>query len=490
MRAKLLAVVAAVGAVVAAAPILANYFFQDDFGNFYEMANFGLGDFLVGSAAGQMYVVRNLLMYALFLLVRLEPIPVYGVVIATHVVNVLLLFALVRRLTASAGIACFGALLFAVSPTNDGTLGWYAVYGQAMAVAFVLGGVLLLAPRPGDDAPLGVGRALGVAVCLLAASQCFGTGAAVAMAIPVLAVLVRPSSMRAPKALLVLCGVPIVVVGMWWAMHATARRLNTMPVGGTEIAAAATGAMHEVAHGHMLRHITGIGAASLIAGPANPFVPYPERGVPLALAFAGVVAVAFASGDARTRRLLAAFLGLALACYVVIASARGPMFAALRPDALLRVYVEASRYHYMAQVGLAVAAALVVAEAARRLRLPPAARAVLLAAWACWAIGGTLLLRPPGRHWERERALVTRADAAVAALVRAQPPGTTVCIPNKPVPVALRFPGWAGIYLLLHPEDTFEGRRVFFTSDNPKMLEFRDEGGRIARLLGTPSACP
>lgn len=490
MRTWWLLAVAAVGAGIAAAPILGNYFYQDDFGNFYEVANFGLRDFLVGTAAGHMYVVRNALFYVLFLLFRLESTPVFTVVLATHVANVLLLFALVRRLTGSAGVACFGALLFGVAPTNDGTLGWYAVYGQAMAVTFVLAALLLLAPRPGDEARLGVGRALAVAACMLVASQCFGSGAAAALVIPLVAVLVRPSSLRAPRALLVLCALPVLVLGMWYAMHSGVRRLNQMPIGGAEMATVASGAFREATISHMLRHIAAIGTVSLVAGPAYPLVPYPDAGAPMALALVAVVAVAFASGEARTRRLLAAFGGIALVCYGVIAAARGPVFAALRPDELLRAYVDAPRYHYLAQMALAVVAALVVGEADRRLRWPTPVRRVLLALWVLWAVAGTLWLRPPTLHWEHERALVARIDEGVRARVRAQAPGTTVCIPNEPAPLTLAFPGSAGVYVMLYPDDTLEGRRVFFTADNPKMLAFRDAGGRLAGLLGPSSACP
>jgi hypothetical protein len=67
-----LLLVAVIGSVVAAYPILGNYFALDDFGSFYEIANFGPWDFIGETAAGHMYLVRNSIVYLWFLLFGVE----------------------------------------------------------------------------------------------------------------------------------------------------------------------------------------------------------------------------------------------------------------------------------------------------------------------------------------------------------------------------------------------------------------------------------
>src|SRR5262249_17241870 len=99
----------------------------------------------------------------------------------------------IRRCTESECLAVFGAFLFALSGANAGTLGWYAVYGHVLATMFTLLAFLVLIPRAGHVRPPTLAATVGVAGCMLAASQCFGTGTAVALALPVLAVVVRPS---------------------------------------------------------------------------------------------------------------------------------------------------------------------------------------------------------------------------------------------------------------------------------------------------------
>ncbi len=229
MMTRALPLVAAIGAFVAAYPILGNYFLPDDFGSFYEVANFGPREFLVAPAAGHMLLARHAVLYLLFLLFRLEPTGYFAVVLATHVANVLLLYALVRRLTGSEYLACFGALLFGVCPANAGTLGWFAVYGQVMAATFMLAALLLLVGRGNDERPLGTAAAVWVAACMLVASQSFGTGAAAALVLPVVAVLLRPSVLHTRAAALVLCAVPVLVLGAWFLMHAVQTRLNPLP---------------------------------------------------------------------------------------------------------------------------------------------------------------------------------------------------------------------------------------------------------------------
>src|SRR5262249_19744599 len=139
-------------------------------------------------------------------------------VLITHVANVLLLYAVVRRLAGSALLACFGAVLFAVSPANIGTLGWYSASCHATAATFVLIALLLLAPRVDDSPSIGMPSATAVVACMLAASQCFGTGTAAALLLPVLAFLLRPSVVRMPGVALLFMAVPVLVAAVYRAV--------------------------------------------------------------------------------------------------------------------------------------------------------------------------------------------------------------------------------------------------------------------------------
>ncbi len=484
-----LALVAAIGAFVAAYPILGNYFLPDDFGSFYEVANFGPREFLVAPAAGHMLVARHAALYVLFLLFRLESTGYFAVALATHIVNVLLLYALVRRLTGSYYLACFGALLFGVCPANAGTLGWFAVYGQAMAATFTLAALLLLVARGNDERPLGTAAAVWVALCMLVASQSFGTGAAAALVLPVVAVLLRPSVLHTRGPALVLCAVPVLVRGAWFLMHAVQTRLNPLPPAiKLRILEGLVSPDDNAAF--MLGHISALGVVSLIAGGAYPLASYPNATSTAVVAtFAIGVVWALVRGSNRSRRVLLAFLVLALASYASIAAARGATFAYLRPDDLMRSFTAATRYHYLAQVSITVIACLVLAEAASRFEWGPATSGLILGLWGIWAMAGTVL-SPPIDHFDERRALVAHVHERILQQVREHPPGSTMCLRNEAAGLQSAFPGSVGVFMLLYPDNELEGRRVYFVSSDPKLLARREQGGRLARLLLPASACP
>jgi len=492
MRQVWLLVVALVGSAVASYPILGNYFIHDDFGSFYEVANFGPWGFLVEAAAGHMYLVRNAVLYLWFLIFRLDAVWYFAFLFVTHLANVALLFVLLRRLTASAALACFGALLFGVSPMNPGTLGWYAVSGHAMAATFLLGALLLIVPAdPTDSSRAPAFRTVAAAAfCMLAASQSFGTGAAAALVFPVVAMLLRPSILREPRAALVVGAVPIVVLGALFAIYGPARRLNPLPLNPSQITGSLLWSFTSPVVDHMLWHISALGLVSLVLGPAYVLTRYPTGAIPVLVVFGAGVASVLLRGTAAQRRAVGAFLVLALACYASIAAGRATAFSVLRPNDLLAAYIGAPRYHYLAQVALAVLVSLLLADAGRRVVLPPVAGRVLLSVWVAWSVAGTVFLRPPMDHYDEKRAEVARFEADMLRAVRAAPPGATVCIPSARISLATSIPGSVGVFVMLHPGDEVEGRRVRYVSSDAAQLAQRAAGGRLAHLLVPPAECP
>jgi hypothetical protein len=87
-------------------------------------------------------------------------------------------------------------------------------------------------------------------------------------------------------------------------------------------------------------------------------------------------------------------------------------------------------------------------------------------------------------RFDSVRDLVARQRDAITSAVLAQAPGSTVCLPNEPVPVSVLFPGTVGIFMLFNHENTLDGRRVYFVSSDRRPRHART--GRPARL--TPPA--
>src|SRR5262249_35288723 len=147
-RAYCLAAVVLAAAVFGS--ITANYFHADDFNHLQSIANYPTLRWICQPKAGHLYMVRNALFSLSYAVFGAEPAAFFWSVLLTHLVNVGLLFAVINQLTQSKRLAFVGATAWGISPVNEGTLGWYSVYGQVIAATFVLVVLLRLARRFAD----------------------------------------------------------------------------------------------------------------------------------------------------------------------------------------------------------------------------------------------------------------------------------------------------------------------------------------------------
>src|SRR5262249_49519975 len=102
----LLALPALVLAAVVVFPITANYFFEDDFLHLFRIANGDVLRFLLQPHGGHLLVVRNAIFAATFALWGPHPAPYFWSALATHLANVVLLFAVLRTFLGSDRVAC------------------------------------------------------------------------------------------------------------------------------------------------------------------------------------------------------------------------------------------------------------------------------------------------------------------------------------------------------------------------------------------------
>ena len=113
-------------------PITRFYFFADDFVHLASIENDGMATFVLSPFGGHNFLVRNLVFLASWKLFGLHASFYHWTALLTHLLNVFLLFGILRTLTRSVPIACFGSALWGTTPLAAGTIGWYAMYGQAL----------------------------------------------------------------------------------------------------------------------------------------------------------------------------------------------------------------------------------------------------------------------------------------------------------------------------------------------------------------------
>ncbi len=476
-------------------PLIRTYFLTDDFLNLYRIANADLLDYLLTPHGGHLLLTRNALFYSFFQVFAARAELFFAVVLATHLLNVGLLFGVLRRWTDSAALATFGATAWGICPIHAGTLGWYSVYGQA-----VVGTILLVLLRQisialRDGAALPRSAVWTWPLLLLAASTSFGVGIGITAAMPFAVFLLLPRSPSRTRLCVVLGAVAVAVPLLYRGMLALSSHLYGMSAEVWTAEMAYAYAARELPVGRaalMIAQMLGNAILRPLLGFAfNPRVlPAPILYAALVL-FLVLVTVALRRAPGHLRRQVFALLLLALASYAIIAVGRAAFFEpALMPRA-----AAPPRYHYVGPIPLIVILCLALARMAARRRPTALVTGPLLALWLL--VAAVSFARAPSfiiSHVAARRE-TDRIRAAVAAAVAAAPPGADVYIDNQPfraigpllVGTAERFPGWAAAFTFLFPSNVVDGHRVRFVDDDPAARKGARTGKRTHDLLVSPA---
>jgi hypothetical protein len=463
-------------------PVTGAYFFADDFLNLYHIANRPLVEYLVTPNGGHILVTRNAIFFLTAKLFGAQPAPYYWSALLTHLLNVWLLYRLVRLLTGRPALASFGACLWGISPSVEGTIGWYSVYGHAL-VAVAL---LIILHQAVERAAQGTPPSLGTRVVwyglALGAATSFGTGTGIALVLPAaLWLLGFPSTRRrrAVPLLTLVVTVPVLYALLMWA-YETLAQTQVFGLRHTQLLLA-----HWETIPRYLGHFIALGFTRLVLGFAfRPSLPM-SVWYGLSAGLLVVVLLALRTAPRRMSRPLLACVVLLLGCYGTVAAGRSYYLSTLSPEFLVLL----SRYHYVGELLLCLILCLALHSL---LPSPPrwAGRA-LLAAWYGLAFGAWLRWAPAIDQHEQARNDTREALTAIRAAIEARAPGETVYIDNRrfeslPLP-ALWFPGWAAVFTIFHPDNSVEGRRVYFVERRPAVRARMADGRRTAALVVAPA---
>jgi len=178
-----------------------------------------------------------------------------------------------------------------------------------------------------------------------------------------------------------------------------------------------------------------------------------------------------------------------VASYGAIAAGRASLIVSAKPDGLAEVVAHASRYYYLAHAVLTLVVCLLLAQAGREETRAIPIR-IALVGWLGCLVVSRIVSPPDHQNFEPWRRRITWLRDGIEEQIRKTPAGAVACIPNQTLQLAGGFPGTLGIYMLYHPGNEFEGRRVYFTSSDPGLLATRLAGSRAESLLLPADGCP
>jgi len=463
-------------------PLLRAYFHADDFAHLYDAATLDPSALLSQVWGGHLLTVFNALTLALFTLAGPEPRVAFGLVLATHLVNVLLLHRAVRLAGGDAVLAGAAALVWGTCPVLAGALEWYSVYGQVLLTTLVLAVAGDLAGHVTTGRRLSAGRASLWGLALIGGGASFGNGLGIAAMFPVCVALACPPPRRSASALPVLAGAAVLVLAAYVAARMVWRDLDPRSYDLTGPAAALRAFPAVVS---MVAHLVLYAPWALWVGFVAPGVEPSVLMRGSVAAAAGLLAAAgWLAANRDMRRLQAALWLLFVVAYGTLAAGRVAViefFSFAGPVSRAALW---PRYHYLGLALLATAlfAAIGVLQEGR-----PETRAAVRGALGAWAGFRLLLavLRPmPIDLHADTRAAVDTALATMRRAIAATPPGEVARIPNQPFGgLPWVFPGWVGLFVIHVPDDVVDGRPVRFVVREQEWQRLQERGGRIASLV-------
>jgi hypothetical protein len=460
-------------------PLTGAYFIADDWLTLQRLANGELARLLIEPSGDHVYVARNLVWGVLWKLFGGDPQPYFVFVLGLHLLNVALLFLLLRRLCDGDRIACFGAAVWGTSPLAEGALGWLSCFGHAMVATLILVVLLDLARVVDGGRSVGVSHALWWSGLLVVASTCFGVGIGIALAFPVVVWLLL-GDQTSPGARACILLLPAVIYAGYVGIHQWHAALYGSGAEASRAAAFARAHDWRNVLG-MFRHLVAAGAGELVLGFAVPFDRYPTAPgvfVAAALLFATAAMVAYWMAPRAVRRWMLAVVVLTAAAYGIIAAGRGAIVS------FVPAYGNTIRYHYVAAMLLSLILSLCVRELAGRSASwlgTPALGVALGGVVLSWAVSGWAMdLHDDVRYSTSQAITEIRLALAVA------PPGKPVYYTNRPFsPGLIGFVGTAALYEMYFRD---AAREVYFIEKNPDVRALAPPGTPLARLLVAPES--
>ncbi len=486
----LLAIVTIAFVLVVYYPIVRNYFYMDDFLNIYHIVNKNFADYILRPHGGHLLVSRNTLFYLFHALFGTHAESYYWAVLLTHLVNVYLLFEVIRLLTASPRLACFGAVLWGTSPMNEGSLGWYSVYGHVVVGTALLVILYQVARSTAAQRPLPRYTAWLWLVLLLVATTSFGVGIGVTLVFPFVLWLFLPPSRQRTVRCLVFLAVALMIPPFYrWLveLHVAVTGIENEAAGVSLLIA---GLRYWDLIVAMLVYLLSFSVTTLFLGffllhaKFQDWMPYV-----ISVPYLAAVLIIGAASPSVTRRQLLALLLIAIGCYAMIAAGRATFF---NLSTMVRAVVQ-PRYHYVGQMPLTIIVALMLSRLAVWVRLRMLWKELLLAAWL-----GLVAFAFDRADFRIDHHISARRETtAVVETLQAMIDGTSennVYIRNDlfrsvgPMLVGYLpgFPGWAAIFTIYYPDNVVDGKRVYFVTDDPMVVTETSNGKRTRGLFVGP----
>ena len=479
--------------------LLSTFFFSDDFVHFYQISNWNHFEFIFSNIGGHLFIFRNLMLYCMFKLFGLNSVAYFLIVLLTHLGSAYILYKIIYLLTNKPSLAAAGMLIWGICPVNYVTLSWYATYGQVIIGFLFMLFLYDLSRIEKENILFSMNIAIRWSIYLFLMAASYGTGLAIACLSPLAIVIILWKNNKkwkiAASMLPVIALILLLFIfkdSIYYFLSGEVR--NSNPV-------ALSVALNYFRF--ILKMFIRMFAYSIYCMAAFPLlfmsltIKYPAAAIFISIPVVILFVVLFFRSEEYRRRhyvvLSIFFLGL----IGLTAYGRAPICEMMNISN--NSCSVQPRYYYIIFISVILILSLMADEL---LDVFPKIAKVIV----------PIVLIVIGISIYPSIDLAKRIDftntsvkakniyystiADIEKTIRAYPEGSAVFIDNKmndPIPLFLPsdtdFPGKAAIFSIRYPNNTFEGRRVYFVENDCRVADknIEKKKWRIASLL--VSAC-
>jgi len=478
--------------------LLSTFFFSDDFIHFYRISNWHPLEFIFSNIGGHLFIFRNLIIYCMFKLFGLNSVAYFLTVLLTHLGSSYILYKIIYLLTDKPSLAAAGMLIWGICPVNYATLSWYAAYGQVIIGFFFLLFLYDLLRIEKGKILFSMNIVIRWSIYLFLMAASYGTGLAIACLSPIAIVIILWENNKkwkiAASMLPVIALILLLFIfkdSIYYFLSGEVQHSNPVALG--------------VALNYyklILKMFIGMWAYGIYCMAAFPmlffFSPmkYPTAAIfisiPVVILF---IVLFFRSKEYRRHYAVLSifFLGL----IGLTAYGRAPICEILNIS--INFCSVQSRYYYV----IFIIIILILASMADELLdiFPKIAKVIVPIVLIVIAISIypsiDLAKRIDFTNTSvKAKEIYYNTITDIERTIRAYPEGSAVFIDNKmndPIPLFLPsdtdFPGKAAIFSIKYPNNTVEGRRVYFIEKDCRVADknIEKKKWRISSLL--VSAC-
>jgi hypothetical protein len=170
--------------------LLSTFFWRDDFLHFYQIANWNPLEFIFLPYGNQFFPFRQLIYYCLFKLFGVNSVAYFSIVLLTHIGSAYILYKIIHLLTGKPLLAAVGMMIWGISPGNYTSLAYFPAYGQSLTGFLFLLFLYDLTRIEKDKILLSMNIVIRWTIYVFLMAASYGTGLAIACLSPIVIVMI------------------------------------------------------------------------------------------------------------------------------------------------------------------------------------------------------------------------------------------------------------------------------------------------------------